>query len=164
MGVWRRDFACQPKKNTHQPARLNLPLSQRTAHGEQHESDSHLLRNLRGPHTYPGKSIVLSCDGNGNYYTIALTLLVRTNCVVIFIDRFPGINTEYTTMNSISQRVRVKNFVHNQVFQSPNNEGPVRGSVEPLGRSIYAGGVSGFRKSQRKHRFLWWSHLCYIKS
>ena len=34
---------------------------------------------------YPGKPIFLSSDGNENYYTYALVLLVRTNRVVIFI-------------------------------------------------------------------------------
>ena len=47
-----------------------------------------LLRNdhpiqLHG--IYPGKPIFLSLDGNENYYKNALILLVRTNCVVIFI-------------------------------------------------------------------------------
>jgi hypothetical protein len=35
--------------------------------------------------TYPGKPIFLSFDGNQNYYTSSLILLVRTNCVVIFV-------------------------------------------------------------------------------
>jgi len=37
------------------------------------------------PQPYPGKHIFLSSDGNQNYYTNSLILLIRTNCVVIFV-------------------------------------------------------------------------------
>jgi hypothetical protein len=32
-----------------------------------------------------GEIIFLSFDGNQNYYTDSFTLLIRTNCVVIFV-------------------------------------------------------------------------------
>jgi hypothetical protein len=38
-----------------------------------------------GLRVYPGKPIFLSFDGNESYYTNALILLIRTNCVVIFV-------------------------------------------------------------------------------
>ena len=49
-------------------------------------------------HLYPGKPIFLHFDINEIYCTNVLILLVRMNCVVIFVDvklkknRFPRIN------------------------------------------------------------------------
>jgi hypothetical protein len=56
-------------------------------------------RNTKpGGQSYPGKPIFLEFDGKENYYINALMLLIRTNCVVIFLaiklkkNRFPRIN------------------------------------------------------------------------
>ena len=69
----------------------------------------------RSGRVYPGKPIFLSFDGNENYYTHALILLIRTNCVQIHKSIVGLLPRKHAKSQQLAKQKEVTTRIYNDI-------------------------------------------------